>query len=160
MGIHKSTSLMSSSLMHPIYSYCIYIYIYIIWLKNIDISVYIFFVNPSKLPYRFYNVRWESVDKASIIFCFPCTCLSTYIHKRPNIGNALREPFTGTQSEKDGSNKARVLSHMSLGVISTKLGVRRTNLTIIWVSTTLFKTSKDDVNQPNPKFWLDSKKYA
>ena len=47
-------------------------------------------------------------------------CWSTYIHKRPNIGNALRDLFTGTQSEKDGSNKARVLSHMSLGVISTK----------------------------------------
>ena len=47
-------------------------------------------------------------------------CWSTYIHKRPNIGNALRGLFTGTQSEKDGSNKARVLSHMSLGVISTK----------------------------------------
>ena len=52
-------------------------------------------------------------------------CWSTYIHKRPNIGNALRGLFTGTQSEKDGSNKARVLSHMSLGVISTKHGVRR-----------------------------------
>ena len=39
--------------------------------------------------------------------------------------------FTGAQSEKDGSNKARTLSHISLGVISTKHGVRRTNLTII-----------------------------
>ena len=58
-------------------------------------------------------------------------CWSTYIQKRPNIGNALRGLFTGRQSEKDGSNKARVLSHMSLGVISTKHGVRRTNLTII-----------------------------
>ena len=58
-------------------------------------------------------------------------CWSTYIHKRPNIGNALRGLFTGTQSEKDGSNKAGVLSHMSLGVISTKHGVRMTNLTII-----------------------------
>ena len=47
-------------------------------------------------------------------------CWSSYIHKRPNIGNSLRALFTGTQSEKDGSNKARVLSHMSLGVISTK----------------------------------------
>ena len=47
-------------------------------------------------------------------------CWSTYIHKRPNIGNALRGFFTGTQSEKDGSNKARMLSHMSLEVISTK----------------------------------------
>ena len=47
-------------------------------------------------------------------------CWSTYIYKRPNIGNALRVLFTGTQSEKDGSNKARVSSHMSLGVISTK----------------------------------------
>ena len=53
-------------------------------------------------------------------FCMYEGCWSTYIHKRPNIGNALRGPFTGTQSEKDGSNKARVLSHMSLGVISTK----------------------------------------
>ena len=42
-------------------------------------------------------------------------CWSTYIHKRPNIGNALRGLFT----EKDGSNKTRTLSHMSLGVIST-----------------------------------------
>ena len=58
-------------------------------------------------------------------------CWSTYIHKRPNIGNALRGLFTRTQSEKDGSNKAHALSHMSLGVISTKHGVRRTNLTII-----------------------------
>ena len=57
-------------------------------------------------------------------------CWSTYIHKRPNIGNALRGLFTGVQSEKDGSNKTRTLSHMSLGVISTKHGVRRTNLTI------------------------------
>ena len=47
-------------------------------------------------------------------------CWSTYIHKRPNIGNALRGFFTGVQSEKDGSNKTRKLSHMSLGVISTK----------------------------------------
>ena len=62
---------------------------------------------------------------------FRSYCWSTYIHKRPNIGNALRGFFTGTQSEKDGSNKARTLSHMSLGVISTKHGVRRTNLTII-----------------------------
>ena len=53
-------------------------------------------------------------------FCMCGGCWSTYIHKRPNIGNALRGLFTGTQSEKDGSNKARVLSHMSLGVISTK----------------------------------------
>ena len=53
-------------------------------------------------------------------FCMCGGCWSTYIHKRPNIGNALRSLFTGTQSEKDGSNKARVLSHMSLGVISTK----------------------------------------
>ena len=60
--------------------------------------------------------------------------------------------FTGVQSEKDGSNKTRMLSHMSLGVISTKHGVRRTNLTISRVSTTLFKTSKEDVNQPTPKF--------
>ena len=58
-------------------------------------------------------------------------CWSTYIHKRPNIGNTLRGLFTGMQSEKDGSNKARMMSHMSLGVISTKHGVRRTNLTII-----------------------------
>ena len=47
------------------------------------------------------------------------------------MGNALRGLFTGTQSEKDGSNKARMLSHMSLGVISTKHGVRRMNLMII-----------------------------
>ena len=53
-------------------------------------------------------------------FCMCGGCWSTYIHKWPNIGNALRGFFTGTQSEKDGSNKARVLSHMSLGVISTK----------------------------------------
>ena len=53
-------------------------------------------------------------------FCMYGGCWSTYIHKKPNIGNALRDLFTGTQSEKDGSNKARVLSHMSLGVISTK----------------------------------------
>ena len=53
-------------------------------------------------------------------FCMYGGCWSTYIHKRPNIGNALRGLFTGTQSEKDGSNKARVSSHMSLGVISTK----------------------------------------
>ena len=46
--------------------------------------------------------------------------LSKLIHKRPNIGNALRGFFTGVQSEKDGSNKTRTLSHMSLGVISTK----------------------------------------
>ena len=92
-------------------------------------------------------------------FCGTCSW-STYIHKRPNIGNALRGLFTGVQSEKDGSNKTRALSHMGLGVIPTKHGVRRTNMTIIWVSTTLFKTSKDDVNQPTPKFWLDSKKFA
>ena len=59
------------------------------------------------------------------------TCWSTYIHKRPNIGNTLRFFFTGVQSEKGGSNKACTQSHMSLGVISTKHGVRRTNLTII-----------------------------
>ena len=53
-------------------------------------------------------------------FCMYGGCWSTYIHKRPNISNALRGLFTGTQSEKDGSNKARVSSHMSLGVISTK----------------------------------------
>ena len=53
-------------------------------------------------------------------FCMYGGCWSTYIHKRLNIGNALRVLFTGTQSEKDGSNKACVLSHMSLGVISTK----------------------------------------
>ena len=53
-------------------------------------------------------------------FCKNGGCWSTYIHKRPNIGNALRGLFTGTQSEKDGSNKARMLSRMSLGVISTK----------------------------------------
>ena len=53
-------------------------------------------------------------------FCMYGGCWSTYIHKWPNIGNALRGLFTGTQSEKDGSNKARALSHMSLGVISTK----------------------------------------
>ena len=64
------------------------------------------------------------------IFVF-AGCWSTYIHKRPNIGNAFRGFFTGVQSEKDGSNKTRTLSHMSLGVISTKHGVRRTNLTII-----------------------------
>ena len=53
-------------------------------------------------------------------FCIYGGCWSTYIHKWPNIGNALRGFFTGTQSEKDGSNKAHMLSHMSLGVISTK----------------------------------------
>ena len=53
-------------------------------------------------------------------FCMYGRCWSTYIHKRPNIGNALRGFFTGAQSEKDGSNKTRTLSHMSLGVISTK----------------------------------------
>ena len=37
----------------------------------------------------------------------------------------------GYNQKKDGSNKTRMLSHMSLGVISTKHGVRRTNLTII-----------------------------
>ena len=47
-------------------------------------------------------------------------CWSTYTHKRPNIGNALRGFFTGVQSEKGDSNKTRTLSHMSLGVISTK----------------------------------------
>ena len=39
--------------------------------------------------------------------------------------------FTEGQSEKDGGNKTRMLLHMSLGVISTKHGVRRTNLAII-----------------------------
>ena len=53
-------------------------------------------------------------------FCMYGGCWLTYIHKRPNIGNALKGLFTGTQAEKDGSNKARVLSHMSLGDISTK----------------------------------------
>ena len=53
-------------------------------------------------------------------FCMNGGCWSTYIHKRPNIGNALRGLFTGVQSEKDGSNKTRTLSHMSLAVISTK----------------------------------------
>ena len=47
-------------------------------------------------------------------------CWLTYIHKRPNIGNALRGLFPGVQLEKDGSNKTCTLSHMSLGVISTK----------------------------------------
>ena len=53
-------------------------------------------------------------------FCMYGGCGSTYIQKRPNIGNALRGLLPGTQLEKDSSNKARVLSHMSLGVISTK----------------------------------------
>ena len=53
-------------------------------------------------------------------FCMYGGCWSTYIHKRPKTGNALRGLFSGTQSENDGSNKARMLSHMSLGVISTK----------------------------------------
>ena len=40
-------------------------------------------------------------------FCMYGGCWSTYIHKRPNMGNALRGLFTRVQSEKDGSNKTR-----------------------------------------------------
>ena len=65
-------------------------------------------------------VNGNSHKMNTLDFCMYGGCWSTYIHKRPNIGNALRGLFTGTQSEKDGSNKARVLSHMSLGVISIK----------------------------------------
>ena len=74
-------------------------------------------------------------------FCMYGGCWSTYIHKRPNIGNALRGFFTGAQSEKDGSNKARTLSPMSLGVISTKqvysLKICKTKMNIL-----LFKISR------------------
>ena len=65
-------------------------------------------------------------------------CWSAYIHERPNIGNALRGPFTGTQSEKDGSNKARMLSRMSLGVISTKQ--------ITFIAKTAFQTLKEQLS--------------
>ena len=64
--------------------------------------------------------QWKRLIETNNEKMYSKWCWLTYIHKWPNIGNALRGLFTGTQSEKDGSNKARVSSHMSLGVISTK----------------------------------------
>ena len=60
-----------------------YVYVYFgsiyslihIWLNLMDIFVYIFFVNPFELPYRSYGIRWELVDKPSLISYFPSTFL-------------------------------------------------------------------------------------
>ena len=46
----------------------------------INIFVNIFFVNPFKLPFRSYDIWWESVDKPSIISNFPSTFCPTLGH--------------------------------------------------------------------------------
>ena len=53
------------------------------------------------LKYAKHRFSWMEFLNSEIPFRM---CWSTYIHKRPNIGNALRGLLTGTQSEKDGSN--------------------------------------------------------
>ena len=42
-------------------------------IKNMHIFVYIFFISPFKLLYRFYFIKWEFVNTTSIINWFPCT---------------------------------------------------------------------------------------
>ena len=44
-----------------------------IWLNIIDIFCRHFFLNPFKLPYRFYYIRRELADKPSITSYFPST---------------------------------------------------------------------------------------
>ena len=55
------------------------IYIYMTEHNRHFLSTY-FFVNPFELPYWSYDIRWELVDKSSIISYFPSTFY-------PNLGH-------------------------------------------------------------------------
>ena len=80
---------------------CVYIYIYIgsiyslihICLNIIDIFVSIFFVNPFELLYWSYDIRWELVDKSSMISYFPSTFCRTFGHQQERIYYKSDENF-------------------------------------------------------------------
>ena len=89
---HTHTHTLSLSLYIYIYIY-IYIYEYFasisslihIWLNIIDIFIYIFFVNPFELPYWSYDIRFELVDKSSMIIYFPSTFCPTLGHHQERM---------------------------------------------------------------------------
>ena len=67
-----------------VYNNYIYIYIYS-WLNIMNFLSIYFFVNPFELPYWSYDIRWELVDKPSIISNFPRTFCPTLGHHRGRV---------------------------------------------------------------------------
>ena len=59
--------------------FCIHIDTYLIENYRHFLSIYIF-VNPLELSYRSYDIRWELVDKPSMISYFPSTFCPTLGH--------------------------------------------------------------------------------
>ena len=69
---------------HTLYDEKKKIYIYIIEHNGDFLSTY-FLVNPFELPYQFHDIRWELVDKPSIISYFPSTFCPTLGHYQGRI---------------------------------------------------------------------------